>query len=309
MHPSVSVVLTTFNGATRGYLGEAVESVLAQTYPRFELIIVDDGSTDATAAECRKYLTDPRVMYHHQNNRGLPAARNAGIKLSRNEYICFLDDDDVFESEKLQKQIAYFADPLHKRTAMVYTGLTYIDENGSVIGRKVHPARGDIYEHLFYGNSVCAPSSCMLKKSVLDKVGLFDESLRSSEDYELWLRIAKHFPIFSLDECLVRYRVHQNKMSTDFKKMHEYQEYVLFQALKQAPGHIRLKKNAFYHSYHTGCAHQYLGIGDYRSFRRHFRQASQFASSGVMWRLRYLLTYCPPLFRALKKLNHRIKRA
>lgn len=306
MKPPVSVILTTYNGATRGYLEEAIESVLGQTYPRFELIIVDDGSSDATKELCAKYLRDPRVIYKHQENKGLAAARNTGITLSSNEYICFLDDDDAYEPDKLLRQIAFFADPSHSKTGMVYTGLLYVDEAGRLIGKKIHPANGDIYEHLFYGNTVCAPSSSMVKKSVLDKVGLFKEELKSCEDYDLWLRIAKDYHIYSLDDCLVRYRIHQNKMSANFKKMHDYQEYVLFLALQQAPDSIRAKKSAFYHRYHTCCAHQYLGAEDFKAFRRHFRLSRQFGRSGLIWRLRYLLTYCPPLFRVLKKIKKKV---
>lgn len=306
--PEVSVILTTFNGASRGYLEEAIQSVLRQTYPCFELILIDDGSTDNTSEICKKYLADPRVIYHHQRNGGLAAARNSGLTLSRNEFVCFLDDDDVYQPEKLAKQITFFTDPAHHKTAMVYTGLIYINETGKEIGKKIHSANGDIYEHLFYGNTVCAPSSCMVKKSVLDKLGFFKEELKSCEDYEMWLRIAKHYPIYSLDECLVLYRVHHNKMSTNLKKMHDYQEYVLFQALQQAPEKIRKKRNAFYHRYHTCCAHQYLGIEDFKSFRRHFKLAKQYDRCDLLWKLRYLITYCPPLFRALKIIKNKVTR-
>jgi hypothetical protein len=144
----------------------------------------------------------------------------------------------------------------------------------------------------------------MLKKSVLDKIGAFNEELKSCEDYELWLRIAKHYFIYSLDECLVRYRVHHNKMSANLKKMHDYQELVLFSALQQAPEKIRAKKHHFYHRYYICCAHQYLGAGDFKAFRRHFKLASQFGRTGLAWRFRYLLTYCPPLFRTLKLLKN-----
>lgn len=306
MKPSISVILTTYNGSTRGYLEEAIHSVLKQTYPKFELIIVDDGSLDNTGEVCRSYLRDPRVIYLFQPNGGLASARNMGIKASRHEHLCFLDDDDLYEPSKLSRQIDVFLDPIHKKTGLIYTGLKYIDESGRILGTKIHHAKGDIYEHLFYGNTVCAPSSCMVKKSVFDRIGLFNESLKSCEDYEMWLRIAKEYPIYSLDECLVRYRIHQNKMSTDYQKMHEYQEYVLFLALQQAPEHIRDKKHEFYHRYHVCCAHQYLGNEDFKAFRRHFRLAKHYGKHRLNWHIRYLLTYCPPLFRMIKKIKRNI---
>ena len=104
----VSIILTTLNGATRGYLGFAIESVLKQSYRDFELLIVDDGSTDETKKYCEKYLADPRVKYIFQSNRGLGGARNKGIKNSIGKFICFLDDDDVWKADKLQKQIKFF---------------------------------------------------------------------------------------------------------------------------------------------------------------------------------------------------------
>lgn len=307
--PAVSVILTTYNGASRGYLEEAIKSVLLQSYPRFDLIIIDDGSTDDTAKVCSKYLEDPRLHYHYQKNRGLAAARNSGITLSPNEFICFLDDDDVYEKEKLKKQIDFFMQPSHQKTAMVYTGLHYIDEQGALLGKKTHTANGDIYEHLFYGNTICAPSSCMIKKSVLDKVGFFREELKSCEDYDLWLRLAKHYPIYSLDECLVQYRIHRNKMSTNLETMHTFQEYVLALALQDAPDFIRQNRSAFYHRFHTCCAHQYLGADDFVNFRRHFALAQKFTRSSVSWRLRYLLTFCPLVFKLLRKTKKKIRSA
>lgn len=302
--PQVSVILTSYNGAARGYLDEAIQSVLKQTFSRFELIIVDDGSNDATPDVCREYLIDPRVVYHRQENKGLAAARNAGINLSNSEYLCFLDDDDAYEPEKLAKQVAFFTGSSHPKTGMIYTGLLLIDEKGNLLGKKIHSANGDIYEHLFCGNTVCAPSSCMIRRSVLDKIGMFKETLRYCEDYDLWLRLARSYPIYSIDDCLVRYRIHQNKMSMDFKKMHEHQELVLFSALQNAPDHVRMKKNIFYHRYHTCCAHQYLGIEEFSAFRNHFRLSRQFGKPTISWRLRYLLTYCPFLFRILKKIKN-----
>lgn len=302
-YPAVSIILTTYNGASRGYLEEAIISVLHQSYVKFELIIIDDGSTDNTQKICRHYLADPRVSYHYQENKGLAAARNAGIYCSHNQFIAFLDDDDVYEKEKIAKQIAFAMNPKHRHAGLIYTGLTHIDKEGKVIGQKLHAATGDIYEQLFYGNTVCAPSSCLLRRSVLDKIGFFNEELKSCEDYDLWLRIAKKFPIYSLDEHLVRYRVHDDKMSANLKKMHEHQEFVLFNALQQAPENIRAKKNIFYHRYHTCCAHQYLAVNDYKAFRKHFRQSHRFGKNSLSWNLRYLLTYWPLFFRVLQKLK------
>ena len=109
--PLISVILTTFNGQSRGYLEYAIESVLAQTFDNFELVLIDDGSTDDTKGICEKYLRNEKVFYFFQPNKGLASARNIGISKSNGIYICFIDDD-VWKKDKLQKQISFLTNIL-----------------------------------------------------------------------------------------------------------------------------------------------------------------------------------------------------
>lgn len=289
--PKVSITLTTFNGATRGYLGFAIESILSQTYKEFELLIVDDGSSDDTKVYCQKYLDD-RVKYIYQDNKGLAVARNTGIANSQGEYICFLDDDDVWKENKLQKQIDFFE--RNQDAGMVFTNLELIDENGKTLGYQKHTANGDIYKELFYENIVDAPSSCMIKKEVLVKVGNFKEWMKSAEDYELWFRIAKEYKIYSINEPLVEYRVHQNKMSTNYSKMEFYGIATLYYALENDKNIDEIE--AYYRLYEK-YASKHFSLKNMKEFRKYFWIAFAYKlPSFKMW-IKFMISFVPFLLK------------
>lgn len=298
--PIVSVVLTSLNGATRGYLREAIESVLSQTYRNFDLIIVDDGSTDGTGNLCREYK-DPRIRYYYQENKGLGAARNAGIEQSIGELVCFLDDDDVWFPEKLEKQVAFFnscPDPL---IGMVYTSLELIDETGRKCGHQANIADGQIYKRLLYGNIVDAPSSVMIKRQVFDEVGRFKQELFSSEDYEMWLRLSKVFHVYSLGEDLVKYRVHANKMSRNYRKMEYFRLIAVMLALLEADDEIQELESEIYGNLYQSYAQKHFSLENMRQFRKYFWVARSYAPVRLGLWARLALSYCPPLMKALKR--------
>lgn len=288
----VSVILTSFNGVTRGYLGFAIESVLNQTYKEFELLIIDDGSMDGTKEFCKKYLDDSRVQYIYQVNKGLASARNTGIEKSQGKYICFLDDDDVWKEDKLQKQVEFFEK--NPDVGMVYTNLELIDEIGKVIGYQKHKANGDIYKELFFENIVDAPSSCMIKKEVFEKVGNFKEWMKSNEDYELWFRIAKEYKIYSINEPLVEYRVHQNKMSTNYPKMEFYQIVCFYYALENKKD---IDEELVYHNLYERFASKHFSLRNIKKFRKYFWIAFAYKlPSFKMW-IKFMISFVPFLLK------------
>lgn len=195
--PLVSVIIPTYNRAW--IISEAIDSVLTQDYPNFELIIVDDGSTDETRAVLDKYRDKVNVIY--QENHGVSAARNTGILQSNGEYIAFLDSDDLWEDKKLSCQVDFFVenpDALICQTEEIWI------RNGKRVNPKVKHKKpsGMIFEpslHL----CLVSPSAVMIKKTLLEDIGLFDESLLSCEDYDLWLRISVEHPIYLTPEPFV----------------------------------------------------------------------------------------------------------
>lgn len=200
--PVVSVVIPTFNRAS--LLPRTLESVLAQTFGAFEILVVDDGSEDDTA-EVVVRMADPRIRYLAMpENRGVAAARNHGLAEARGEFIAFLDSDDEWFPEKLERQVACFRDG-PPELGLVYTGVQDLHERGERrIQRPTH--RGDLYETLLLGNVVHGGgSNVMIRRTVVDVVGGFDETLPAIEDFDYWLRIARHFTLDFVSDVLLTY--------------------------------------------------------------------------------------------------------
>ncbi len=209
--PRVSVVIVNYNYAR--FLPEAVESVLAQNYDNCEILVVDDGSTDDSHSILKRY--EQRVRLVFQENRGVSAARNRGIAESTAPLVAFLDSDDLWHPDKLVRQIERFHDA---SVGMVYTGLCYIDVDGNALGTMLDGSRGQVLEDIALLRSPGVPasgSSAMVRRSVLDNVGPFDESLSTSADWDMWRRIACHTTIDVVSEPLVLYRQHTNAMHTN----------------------------------------------------------------------------------------------
>jgi glycosyltransferase involved in cell wall biosynthesis len=194
----VSVIIPTFNRA--GSVVRAITSVLDQTFKDFEIIVIDDGSSDGTEEALARF--GRQIRYHaHPSNQGVSAARNTGIRLSIGPLIAFLDSDDYWLPEKLHSQVDFFRHRLDAQACQ--TGEIWIRN-----GRRINPKRrhlkpsGDIFAPSL---KLClvSPSAVMLKRPLLDAVGLFDEDLPACEDYDLWLRIACRHSVYLLRECLV----------------------------------------------------------------------------------------------------------
>ncbi len=206
--PLVSVVVANYNYGR--FLPEALESVLAQTYENVEVTVVDDGSTDESREVLRRYESRVRVI--SQENQGVSAARNRGIAESTGTLIAFLDSDDVWLEDKLARQVELFDDD---SVRMVYTGLRYVDIDGRDLGTMLDGSCGDVLEELalLRGPGVPATgSTAVIRRSALEKVGLFDESLSTSADWDMWRRIACHYSIELVREPLVLYRQHESAM-------------------------------------------------------------------------------------------------
>ena len=213
MAPTVSVIIPTYNRAH--LVGRAIRSVLNQTYQDFEIIVVDDGSTDNTE-EVVKSFNDPRIRYiRHEKNRGGSAARNTGIRAARGEYIAFLDSDDEWLPEKLAKQLPVFEKD--STCGAVYTDLLYMLPDGSVKLCQNYRPEGWILKKLLSSNVVGTTSSVIVRRECFEKIGLFDESLPSCQDWDMWIRIAKRYSFRKIPEPLTKYRVHQNRITTDFR--------------------------------------------------------------------------------------------
>jgi len=214
--PKVSVVIPTYNAAR--YIAEAIESVLAQSYHDYEIIVVDDGSTDNTKEVLRPYMD--RIRYFYKENGGVSSARNRGIQEARGEYIAFLDADDLWLPEKLKLQIEIMEQ--HPDFAMIHTDIKVIDVNGTLLKESANKRRqshnGMVFEEFFKTyRSLVMMSSALIRKSSIESMGLFDESLSVSEDYDFFLRFFWNYPVYLLDEPLVKYRITPGSISRSDK--------------------------------------------------------------------------------------------
>lgn len=199
----VSVIVPTYNRAL--FIANAIQSVLNQTYSNFELIIVDDGSTDNTG-EVVGQFSDPRIRYVRQENKGRSNARNHALALAKGKYITFLDSDDLYQPDKIELQVAYLDE--HPETSMVYTSAYCIDEKGDRLTHKYLATKsGYIYNYIafFLPVTITLPT-VMTYKSVMDDVGGFDERMHRFEDTDMWRRISKKYRIDAMQEftCLLR---------------------------------------------------------------------------------------------------------
>ncbi|MBI3313699.1 MAG: glycosyltransferase [Candidatus Omnitrophica bacterium] len=214
---SLSVIIPTFNREAR--LRQAIRSVLAQRDISFELLIVDDGSTDGTQGMIEEEF--PQAAYIYQDNQGPAAARNRGIERSRGQWIAFLDSDDEWLMGKLEAQMDFFSS--HPEYRICQTEEIWIRN-----GRRVNPMK----KHRKYGGwifekclplCVISPSAVMIERSLFEEVGLFDESLPACEDYDLWLRIAAKFPVGLIEKPYVtKYGGHADQRSHEFPAMDKF---------------------------------------------------------------------------------------
>ena len=211
----VSVVITTYKRAPE-LLERAILSVLSQTYPLKKLVVVDDSPSDyhlrgEVEKMVGKYADRNTVYIQHPKNMGACVARNTGAAVCECDYIAFLDDDDEWLPEKIEKQVAKFSEGV----ALVYCGqkTVYDGTDKSVVNDKVYRS-GRVYDELIKRNFIGSTSFPLIRKSVFDSVGGFDPLMQSSQDYDLWLRITKENEVDYVEEPLVIYHIHDGEQIT-----------------------------------------------------------------------------------------------
>jgi len=211
--PLVSVVIPCFNHAR--FLGEAITSALAQTYAPVEIVVVDDGSNDDTAAVVAPF---PGVRYVRQENQGLAAARNTGLRESRGAYLVFLDADDRLLPQALEAGMRHLEPS--PGCAFVSGRFRYVDAAGALESEDVQPwIPEDAYLAFLRGNYVGMHATVVYRRAPLEAARGFDVSLPACEDYDLYLRLASTFPVLRHDEVVADYRQHGTNMSRDLTLM------------------------------------------------------------------------------------------
>ncbi len=210
----ISVIIPSYNHAN--FLGDAIKSVLAQTWQDVEIIVVDDGSTDQTGQVAASFGATVRYIY--QSNAGLSAARNTGIRAATGTYIGFLDADDLWRPDFLCTLVPILEGD--STVGAVYCGSQFVDHNARLLPQLLTRtvARDRLHDALINGEFF-PPCAVLVRKSVFEAVGLFDERLRASEDWDMWLRVSAAYPFVGIPRVLSLYRMHGDNMSQDLERM------------------------------------------------------------------------------------------
>lgn len=275
----VSVVIPVFNAGK--YLEETLASILAQSYPAIEVVAVDDGSKDDSVAILERF--SGRLKLVKQQNSGAAAARNRGVREASGKWIAFLDADDIWDSAKLERQLAQCGALAWSYTDSVFMG----GVNEGRLDSEFTPKRqGMVLEALVLSNFI-GTSSVMIEREKFLQIGGFDESLRSIQDWDLWLRLAREYPIGYVDTPLVRYRVHNSSASRSTRKTLPNHIRVIEKAfVKDGPAAnlTHLKPRALACSFST-CSHIAEEEGDWRfAVRCALDACRQVPSSGAYWK-------------------------
>jgi glycosyl transferase family 2 len=220
--PLVSVLLPVYNGAA--FLKEAIDSVLLQTYRHWELLIIDDGSHDDSAQVIHAF-NDPRIRFYQQTNQGLAATLNRAILLAQGAYLARQDQDDVSLPERIEKQVAFLE--THQACGMVGTWAEIWVGADRTDRRHQHPSENPIIKFDLLFDNPFVHSSVMLRRAVVERVGAYstDKARQPPEDYELWSRVARHFDVANIPECLLVYREMVKSMSR--KGVNPFQDKVI----------------------------------------------------------------------------------
>lgn len=238
--PLVDVIIPTFDSAR--FVGDAVSSALDQSWGNQRIIVVDDGSRDSTSRVLAAFEGQITVIRHPQN-RGLPAARNSGIRAGEGDLIAFLDADDVWLPGKTEAQVEHFL--AHPEVGLCFTGLTDCDEEL----RPVMPPRKmrrrvaeDVFEELYLQAFPIPPSTVVMRRSLIEEAGLFDERMLKAQDYEYWLRISMCSPVSCLPESTCWRRLHGGSITNtaSIEKAMSY-ESLCFEACEAAAARMNRK--------------------------------------------------------------------
>jgi len=291
--PLVSVIIPTYN--CEAYVGQAISSVLAQTYDHNEIIVVDDGSTDTTRTVLVPYWD--RICYVYQENRGLAAARNTGIREAKGDLIAFLDADDIWFPTKLELQVAAFEN--RPEAGLAFADFMDFDDTRVTRSSRLHTwpqamawfdrhrvgeiemACGPMYEELLAANWIHA-SSVMVRRDVLSNVGPFDETLRAGEDLELWLRVARRYPFLCVNSLLSGYRYRADSLCGPIGSRATRVNHIIVNVLEQhlrghqIPGeHVNSVRRVLCQRYWS-LGWTYFGENRFADARRFFQQGIRY---------------------------------
>ncbi len=267
MNPVISVIIPAYNYGR--FIREAIEGVLSQTLPAAEIIVVDDGSTDETAAEVAKF--GDKVRYIKQDNAGVCAARNNGVENSTGEFIAFLDADDIWEPEKLEKQIAKFAED--EEIGLLHCGMREFDsDTGETIATHLEGGDGSVANDLLLWEKPVvnvSGSSIMVTRKAFYDAGGFDTEMKVGEDWDFCYRVARKYKVGFVPEVLMNYRSHGASAHRNVAEMERGMARFYDKAFADADAETLQIRARSLGSFHRVLSGSYFQAGNYSQFLKH----------------------------------------
>jgi len=277
--PKVSILIPSYNSAP--FLPMSMESALSGTYQDFEIIIIDDGSSDNTKEVLRPFIDQypSQIRYFWEENKGLAAARNTGIAQARGKYLALLDADDKWLPCRLQEGVKVL--DADSSVGLVHGNITYMDINEKEIGtpkRNIQFLNGSLFENIFLRKADIACPTVLFRRACCQEAGLFDVNLSrlGCEDRDLWLRIAQKYKIIYIDKVLSYYRLSPQSMSRDLKKMTQARLYVIDKYCPQDDRKKRTLRNRAISKVFRDIGDEFLLKENYTVARREYSKAIRF---------------------------------
>ncbi|MFQ5824313.1 MAG: glycosyltransferase [bacterium] len=290
----VSVIIPLYNGSQT--ISSAIQSVRDQTFKDLELLLVDDASTDGSLKEVEHHLTDQRVrLFRNTRNLGIPATKNKALRMAKGPYIAFLDQDDIWLPNKIETQLSILEQ--QDKIGLIASAVYFINKHGQVIGKKVL----DIQEaqpplqvkRLLLGNFI-TNSSAMVRRSCIDKIGYFNENLRGSDDYDMWVRIAEYYGIYYLKRILIKKRIHSSNFSE--KNIHSMmidKLTTIYSTIKRNP-YLADELRNFSGNVYRSTAIKYAVSGQNVKAKKHFLLAFKSGNRSFVTLAGYILSFLSP---------------
>ncbi|HAA29251.1 MAG TPA: glycosyl transferase family A [Cyanobacteria bacterium UBA8553] len=252
--PTISVIIPAYN-AEKTIL-ETITSVIQQTYSNWEMIVINDGSTDRTL-ELLSTVKDARIKIFSYPNGGVPVARNHGLNHATGDFIAFLDADDLWTPDKLELQLAKLQQ--HPEAGVVYSWAYYMDETGESFHAD-NPIffEGNVYAELLVRDFIVSGSNCTIRRQAIESVGKFDPSVPGADDWDYWLRLALHWPFVVVPKLQIFYRQSSGSVSSKVEAMENNNLRVIEKGFQSAPPEMQNLKNQSLANTYRYSAHLYL---------------------------------------------------
>lgn len=280
-NPKISVIISTYNRAD--LLPRAIASVLNQTFKNFELIVVDDGSTDNTRKVVNEFQTKYKNVQYiwQEHSRGAAKPKNTGIKNAEGKYIAILDSDDEWLPKKLERQVNLFESSKCQNLGFIGCNSIVVEENGETLDIHRIPFYKDHFRNILRSDYMGSGSGMIYKRSVFDKVGLFDESLKTGQDWEMRIRILKIYDFAFANEPLFRYYIHRKSITETIDYMSKIHDLC----------YVVEKHQSCYNKFSKIYSEQLRVIGTYYILDRNIKKARKFFVKAISVYPYYIKTY------------------